>query len=387
MSETNQIETKPKQYLRNTAISFGVITAVLIAGYLAYTRYDFGTLYSGLDIADASLVAAELDRQEVRYRVGKDGSSILVPEQDIEAVRLAVYSSNGPTQGLTGFELFNESEMGLTDFAQKIKFQRAIQGELSRTIMMMEGVKKARVHVAIPERSVFRSQRTDATAAVTLIAKDGVNFGDDSILGIQRLVASSIPGLNLRQVTVVDGAGRIISKASEIFEMVPDGTYESEMLVSVTPKNNSNGMYQLASLNTSKPVKSPASSDSTVSKPKQDVVPIAVKAETPSVDSEAVETVTESVEASIPSALEFAESLEVSAPGPIANAMQGETGMSATLNRWLFPSLVGLTLIFLLGLFLFRRSRPSRMSEDQRTTFAMELSEALRSTELEVANG
>lgn len=237
MSDTLASGSQSNQSLRLFGIIFATITVLFVAAYVLYTRFNFEPLYSGLDIEDAALITAELDRQEVRYRVGDNGNSVFVPAKEIGEVRLAIYNTDGPGRNLTGFELFNESEMGLTDFAQKIKFQRAIQGELSRTIMMMDGVKKSRVHIALPERSVFRSQKVEPKAAIILITEPGVNFAQDRVLGIQRLVASSIPELTIGNVIIVDGQGHVISMPTPIepsFELSgkpePQGSHENEAL-------------------------------------------------------------------------------------------------------------------------------------------------------------
>lgn len=199
------------RFIRIAGIGFLGVTALLLVGFFLVLRYDFETLYSGLPIEDAALIANELDRQEVRYRIEKNGTAISVPANGIEATRLAVFNAGASDQSLTGFELFNESEMGLTEFAQKIKFQRAIQGELARTIMMINGVRKARIHIAIPERSVFRNQQVKPKAAVTLISDGGLALSPTSVLGIKRLVSASVPGLSVSDVTVVDQSGVVIS--------------------------------------------------------------------------------------------------------------------------------------------------------------------------------
>lgn len=204
-------ELSNARFIRIAGIGFLGVTALLLVGFFLVLRYDFETLYSGLPIEDAALIANELDRQEVRYRIEKNGTAISVPANGIEATRLAVFNAGASDQSLTGFELFNESEMGLTEFAQKIKFQRAIQGELARTIMMINGVRKARIHIAIPERSVFRNQQVKPKAAVTLISDGGLALSPTSVLGIKRLVSASVPGLSVSDVTVVDQAGVVIS--------------------------------------------------------------------------------------------------------------------------------------------------------------------------------
>lgn len=375
MSETQIDGAIANRYLRNTGLSFIAIMMILLAGYFLYTRYDFDTLYAGLDIEDASIIAAELDRQGVRYNVGKGGDSILVQENKIEEVRLAVYGADGPTQGLTGFELFNESEMGLTDFAQKIKFQRAIQGELSRTIMMIEGVKKARVHVAIPERSVFRSQRTEPKAAITLISDEGVLFSDESILGIQRLVASSIPGLSLRYVTIVDKQGQIISRASEI--MAPVDLKHSSQSVSPTV-NDVGGFYQVADLSITE--------NSSLARDKGDATIEDFRATHSEVVAMKVSQGANMPEGPLSNTGAVGEESPMipalnSAHTQTPSSNVGAAIVKATFPQWVGPIILsGLLLIGLFIFLIFRRPRTS-LSAHQRSEFAEELSQALRENE------
>ena len=364
MSDTQTSDATQPRYLRIAGLTFAVVIALLLAGYFLVLRYDFRTLYGNLDIEEASLIAAELDRQEVRYRVGENGTSILVPQSEIEAVRLAVYSADGPTRGLTGFELFNESEMGLTDFAQKIKFQRAIQGELGRTIMMLEGVKKARVHVAIPERSVFRSQQTAPKAAVTLMADAGHVFSDASILGIQRTVASSIPGLSLRHVTVVDHSGQIISRTSEIGDAPVIVEKNDSMVYAMAPQTEPAALYKVANA-------------SVETLEKSDAAPIKA--------AEAEPEVTTIVSKAPIDVEETVAQLQKVVGTPKATTSV-KSKPQAALPAWvLYGSIVFALLVLLIGL-AFHRSR-NGLSSEQRDAFATELSQSLRAQSSEVVHG
>jgi flagellar M-ring protein FliF len=206
---------------RIVLIVFGSIAALLALSYFYFLRPSYVPLYSELRPADASAIVAELDRQGVSYRLGDGGATILVPESDSASVRLAIAGSSLPLNGLVGFELFNESDLGLTDFTQKINYQRALQGELARTIMMMDGIENARVHLAIPERSLFRGARTETRAAVTVVPRRGRVLDEARVGGIQRLVASSVPDLALANVVVLDELGRVISSPVDAAQAVP----------------------------------------------------------------------------------------------------------------------------------------------------------------------
>lgn len=201
---------------------FAALAIGLGAGYYFFLRTDYSVLYSDLRSADAAAVVAELDRRGIAYQLRDGGSTIAVPAGAAATARLAIAGSDVPSRGAVGFELFNESDMGLTDFAQRINYQRALQGELSRTIMMMSGVESARVHLALPERSLFRGNRSEPKAAVTVTSAGGGTVDAARVAGIQRLVAAAVPDLSLDDVVVLDQLGRIISPAAAEALVPPD---------------------------------------------------------------------------------------------------------------------------------------------------------------------
>lgn len=201
-----------KRQLRILAIVFGVLISILIICYVAFLRFNYAVLYKDLTMSDASTIVAELEAKEIKYRLRNGGKDILVPAIEADSVRLGVLDANAPVKHLDGFNLFDDSEMGLTDFAQKIKYQRALQGELARTIMMIDGVENARVHIAIPERVLFRGETSRPSAAVTLVTRSGQFDEELRIAGIRNLVAAAISNLNVEDVTVLNSVGEIISE-------------------------------------------------------------------------------------------------------------------------------------------------------------------------------
>ncbi len=180
---------------RNQMLLFGALFAAVVGllalGYFLFVRADYVVLFQGLRPADASVVVTELDKRGTPYRLGDAGTTILVPEGEADAARVALAGSDAAARGQIGFELFNKSDMGLTNFAQKINYQRALQGELVRTIMLMDGVDSARVHLAIPERTLFRGDRAEPKAAVTVAMKPGQTADPARVAGIQQLVAAA----------------------------------------------------------------------------------------------------------------------------------------------------------------------------------------------------
>ncbi|MBQ1496692.1 MAG: flagellar M-ring protein FliF [Sphingomonas sp.] len=194
----------------------GLVLLLLATGYFLFLRTDYVVLAQGLRPTDASAIVAELDKRGVAYRLRDGGATILVPEGQADATRVAIAGSDAAARGQIGFELFNKSDMGLTNFAQKINYQRALQGELVRTITAMDGVETARVHLALPEKALFRGDRVDPKAAVTVTMKPGQTADPARVSGIQQLVAAAVPDLPESKVVVLDAAGHVISPAPAI---------------------------------------------------------------------------------------------------------------------------------------------------------------------------
>lgn len=195
---------------RLIGVAFGGATLLLAVGYWLFLQPSYVVLAQDLRPAAAAAIVAELDKRGTAHRLRDDGATILVPADQADATRLAI-SGIEITGAQTGFELFNKSDIGLTNFAQKINYQRALQGELVRTLMQMEGIQTARVHLAIPERALFRGDRSEPTAAVTITMRMGQTLTPDRVVGIQRLVAASVPDLPEGHVVVLDGDGRVVS--------------------------------------------------------------------------------------------------------------------------------------------------------------------------------
>jgi len=196
-------------------IAGGALIVALILGAVWYfgVRTNYAPLFSSTRAGDAATIVAELDRQKIPYRLADGGTTILVPEDKVDATRLSVMSEDLPLKGTVGFELFNKSELGLTDFAQKINYQRALQGELGRTIMTLDGVEAARVHLALGEDRLFREDRTPPRASVTVRMRNGARLSDAATFGIQKLVAAAVPKLDIADVVVLGEHGDVISTA------------------------------------------------------------------------------------------------------------------------------------------------------------------------------
>jgi flagellar M-ring protein FliF len=212
--------TQSKQ-LRVIAIIMGLVVTLLMAAYFFFLQWSYSPLYQDLRPAQAAAIAGELEEREIAFRVEDGGRTILVPSGNVDAVRLAIDGARSPANQLTGFELFNESDMGLTDFAQRIKFQRALQGELGRTIVAIDGIEEARVHISMPERALFRGDQASPKAAIS-ITTDVMDVPSRSrIVGIQRLVSASVPDLLPADVVVLNDVGEVISAHDDTLYSAP----------------------------------------------------------------------------------------------------------------------------------------------------------------------
>ena len=206
----------------SAAAALALIAGLMFAVYFAWFHSPYAVLYSSLRPADAAAIVAELDKKKTPYELRDGGSTILVPSKQVDGTRLSLAGSDLALKGGVGFEIFNKSDMGLTEFAQQITYHRALQGELERTIMALEGVDSARVHLTIAEPSVFRDDRRPSKASVTVIPRPGRVLPPQTIDGIQRLVAAAVPDLDVADVVVLDAAGEVVSGDAPAAAARPD---------------------------------------------------------------------------------------------------------------------------------------------------------------------
>jgi flagellar M-ring protein FliF len=177
---------------------------------------NLSLLYADLSTIDSSAVAAKLEEDNIVYQVSPDGSRVMVSETDIGRARMLLAQAGLPNGGSLGYELFDkQSSFGTTSFVQNINKQRALQGELARTISSLDPIRSATVNIVLPERELFSRESTQASASVTLVMKQGMRLSDKQIYGIQNLVANAVPGLNSRSVTIVDSQANILASGDE----------------------------------------------------------------------------------------------------------------------------------------------------------------------------
>lgn len=183
--------------------------AIAVVTWLLAPRQQ--TLFSNLRQADAAEIVQALGEWKVPYRLGDGGKSISVDEAAVYETRMRLVSAGIPKGGHVGFELFNESDFGVTEFAQKVNYQRALQGEIERTITSLPGVLDARVHLTIRRQGLFAEQEDGSKASVALSLSPGQTLSRGQLDGIRSLVAASVEGLKPEQVSVLDSEGALLS--------------------------------------------------------------------------------------------------------------------------------------------------------------------------------
>jgi len=198
-----------------------VVAGVALASLLAFgalisvaNKTDFRPLFANLTAEDAGEIVKKLKEQKIPHQISEDGKAILVPSDKVYDLRLSLASEGLPQGGGIGFEIFDRKNFGMTEFVQKLNYQRALQGELSRTISQIAGVESARVHLALPEQTLFKESEKPATASVVLKMRSNRNLREGEVQGVVHLVASSIEGMDPENVTVLDSRGKMLSKNS-----------------------------------------------------------------------------------------------------------------------------------------------------------------------------
>lgn len=187
------------------------VMAVVLASVLAISvvgsRENYATLYSELATEDAAAIVEKLKTSQVPYRLEAGGTTIQVPEERIPGLRLELAAAGLPHGGSVGFEIFDRSKIGATEFEQQVNLRRALEGELSRSVMSIQGVKSARVHLVLPERRLFAAREESASASVVVKLSNAHNFGRKEVAAVVHLVAAAVPTLSKDRVSVVSTEG------------------------------------------------------------------------------------------------------------------------------------------------------------------------------------
>ena len=196
--------------------SLVLLIAIIAASAMYGGKPDMVPLFSNMETKDAGEVAAKLKELKVNYEIieNKQGATINVAAADVHEARLQL-ATEGLPRGNKGFEIFDDSKLGVTEFQNKVNYLQALQGELTRTIEQIEAVEKARVHIVMPEDSLYKKNEKPATASIMLMLKPNVQLSKKEIKGIVNLTSKSVQGLSPENITVVDETGKILNDSDD----------------------------------------------------------------------------------------------------------------------------------------------------------------------------
>lgn len=196
------------------SVVVALVVGTLVIGWWVRS-ISYGVLYTRLPADEAGEIIDQLEQMKVDYRLSEGGSSIMVPSDDVHELRLRLAAAGLPKGGSVGFEIFDESNLGVTDFLQKVNYRRALEGELAKSVSSLREVSAARVHIVIPENRLFEKDQKPTTASVVLKVNPVGTLDRGKVAGITHLVASAVEGLDPGRVTVLDQTGTLLSTGSD----------------------------------------------------------------------------------------------------------------------------------------------------------------------------
>jgi flagellar M-ring protein FliF len=197
-------------------ISIVLVFLAVVGGLIGFLRWskegDFKPLYTDISGEDAGAVLTKIKESGVEYRVTGGGSTILVPSAKVAELRLSLAAAGLPKTGRIGYELFDRTNFGITDFAEQVNYHRALEGEVERSVRSIDEVESARVHLTLAKNSLFLDQKQPAKASVLVKLKPGRSLKPGNIVAITHLVASAVEGLSPEGVSVLDMNGTLLSR-------------------------------------------------------------------------------------------------------------------------------------------------------------------------------
>lgn len=202
---------------RNVLLSLGIAAgiSVIAAVWLWSQQPDYRVLFSNFSDRDGGAIVASLQQLNIPYKFAEGGGAILVPANQVYDARLKLASQGLPKGGNVGFEIMENQKLGVSQFLEQVNYQRALEGELASSIQSLAAVQAARVHLALPKASVFMRDQQKPTASVLLNLSPGRSLDEQQVNAIVHLVASSVPELSAKNVTVVDQNGDLLSSADK----------------------------------------------------------------------------------------------------------------------------------------------------------------------------
>ncbi|AYA40594.1 flagellar M-ring protein FliF [Xenorhabdus nematophila] len=224
MSATNDVENQKKGFSAIISrikadpkvpllVAGSAAIAIVVALFLWLRSPDYRVLYSNLSDKDGGEIVTQLTQMNVPYRFAENGSAIMIPTEKVHETRLKLAQQGLPKGGATGFELLDKEKFGISQFSEQVNYQRALEGELARTVESLGPVQSARVHLAMPKPSLFVREQKSPSASVTVGLLQGRVLDEGQINAIVHMVSSSVAGLPAGNVTIVDQSGRLLTQS------------------------------------------------------------------------------------------------------------------------------------------------------------------------------
>jgi flagellar M-ring protein FliF len=190
-----------------------IVGVVIVVGWVSDATYS--RLYTNVDEAEAGEIMNYLNDNKIPYRLTDNGTGIEVPSNEVYKTRISLAADGIPRSGNIGYSIFDQNNLGMTDFLQNLNFRRALEGELTRTITQLSEVQAARVHIVMPKERLFREDKKEATASVVLKLRGNADLTKRQIAGIAHLVAASVEGLKPSNIAILDYDGNLLSSGQE----------------------------------------------------------------------------------------------------------------------------------------------------------------------------
>lgn len=212
-------------------VAAAAVIAIVIAMVLWAKQPSYSVLYNNLSDEDGGAIVTQLTQMNITYRFAENGGALMVPEANVHELRLRLAQQGLPKGGSVGFELLDKEKFGISQFSEQVNYQRALEGELARTIESLGPVKSARVHLAMPKPTLFVREQKAPSASVTLTLQPGRALDEGQIQAIVHMVSSSVAGLPPGNVTVVDQTGRLLTRSDSVGRDLNDAQlkYASEV--------------------------------------------------------------------------------------------------------------------------------------------------------------
>jgi len=209
------------------------VALAVVAGLVSFSRWrresDFRPLYQSLAAEDAGAVVQKLKESGVEYRLSENGGTVLVPSAHTAESRLALAAAGLPKSGRIGFELFDKTNLGATEFAERINFHRALEGELERSVMCLGEVELARIHLTFSKESLYTDERQPAKASVLVRLKPGARMSPGNVAAISYLISSAVEGLAPEAISVLDMQGNVLSRPRRSSNGSPDEPSDAQL--------------------------------------------------------------------------------------------------------------------------------------------------------------